>query len=81
MRNSKCGDDVMYSGINYVKQVIQMTGYPNYDIDKLVPMYNQSLKDREENFITYRDVGTFKSIHTAQESCLGNKKWLEMMDV
>ncbi len=44
-------------------------------------MYNQSVKDREDNFITYRDVRTFKSIHTGQESCLGNKKWLEMMDV
>lgn len=81
MRNSKSGDDIMYSGINYVKQLIKLTGYPNYDIDKLVPMYNQSVKDREENFITYRDVNTFTSIHTGQESCLGSKKWLEMMDV
>lgn len=47
MKNAKSGDDIMYSGINYVKQLIKLTGYPNYDIDRLVPMYNQSVKDRE----------------------------------
>ena len=76
MRSSKSGDDVMQSGIKYVKELMKLTGYPIYDIDGLVPMYNQSVQDREENFITYRDVRTFKSVHTGQESCLGKKKWL-----
>lgn len=47
MKNSKSGDDIMYSGLNYVKELIKLTGYPDYDIQKLVPMYNQSVKDRE----------------------------------
>lgn len=47
MKSVKSGDDIMYSGINYVKQLIKLTDYPNYDIDKLVPMYNQSVNDRE----------------------------------
>ena len=81
MKNKQSGNQILYSSINYVKQLTKMTGYPSYDIEKLVSMYNLSLKDREENFITYRDVRTFTSIHTGQESCLGNKKWLEMMDV
>jgi len=32
MKNVKSGDDIMYSGINYVKQLIDLTGYPKYDI-------------------------------------------------
>jgi trimethylamine monooxygenase len=81
MKKQITGDGVMYSGLSYAKELIELTGYPNYDIEKLVPMYNQSVQDREDNFITYRDVRTFKSIHTGQESCLGNKTWLEMLDV
>jgi hypothetical protein len=33
-----------------------MTDYPKFDLDKLSPMYNQSVKDRENNIITFRDV-------------------------
>ncbi len=46
MKNIKSGDDVMNSGLSYVMQVMKLTGYPIYDIEKLAPMYNQSVEDR-----------------------------------
>lgn len=58
-----------------------MTGYPRFDMEMCVPIYNKSVADREENFITYRDVSVFQSIHTGQWSAKGNKTWLEMKQV
>lgn len=42
-------------------------------------MYKDSVKNREEDVVRYRDVGIYKSIHTGQESCLGKRTWLEML--
>lgn len=58
-----------------------MTGYPRFDIEKCVPITQKNVEDRERNFITYRDVSIFQSIHTGQWSCKGNKTWLEMKEV
>lgn len=71
----------MNSGITYVKEMMEITDYHKFDVEKLVDIYYQSVKDREENIITFRDVSLFQSIHTGQWSCKGKKSWLEMVDV
>lgn len=71
----------MNSGLRYAKELMEMTGYPRFEIENCVPIYNKSVKDREDNFITYRDASVFQSIHTGQWSCKGNKTWLEMKEV
>ncbi len=76
MKNAKTGQDYMDSGLRYAKDIIKMTGYPDFDIDKFSPIYTANEEDRAENFLTYRDRRIFQSIHTGQWSCIANKTWL-----
>jgi hypothetical protein len=39
MKKAKTGQDFMDSGLRYAKDIIQMTGYPNFDIDKFCSIY------------------------------------------
>jgi hypothetical protein len=58
---------------------MEMTDYPKFDVGQCVWMYQDSVKNREEDLVRYRDVGVYRSIHTGQESCLGKRTWLEML--
>lgn len=58
---------------------MEMTDYPKFDVGQCVWMYQDSVKNREEDLVRYRDVGMYRSIHTGQESCLGKRAWLEML--
>jgi hypothetical protein len=58
---------------------MEMTDYPKFDVGQCVWMYQDSVKNREEDLVRYRDVGVYRSIHTGQESCLGKMTWLEML--
>lgn len=46
MKNAKSGGDLMNSGINYVKELMEITDYPKFQVEKFVPMYEKSVKDR-----------------------------------
>ena len=58
---------------------MDLTDYPKFDVGQCVWMYQDSVKNREEDLVRYRDVGVYRSIHTGQESCLGKRTWLEML--
>ena len=46
MKNAKSGEDLMASTLKYIKELMEMTDYEKFDVEKVVPMYEQSAKDR-----------------------------------
>lgn len=71
-------DDVDFQS-DYIKDLLQLSDYPQFDIDKVGKMFKDWLKDKEENILTYRDK-TFRSVVTGTMAARHHTEWMEELD-
>lgn len=63
----------------YVKELISITDYPEFDLDAVATLFKQWLKDKEENILEYRDK-TYKSVMTGTQAEPHHTSWMNEMD-
>ncbi len=64
---------------DYIKDLIQMTDYPDFNVEKVGEMFKQWLQDKEDNILTYRDK-TFRSVLTGTMAEEHHTEWMDEMD-
>jgi len=64
---------------DYIKDLIQMTDYPEFNVDKVGEMFKQWLQDKEDNILTYRDK-TFRSVVTGTMAAEHHTEWMDELD-
>lgn len=63
----------------YIKDLIRLSDYPEFNVDKVGDMFKEWLKDKEENILTYRDK-TYKSVVTGTEAVQHHTEWMDELD-
>jgi len=71
-------DDVDFQS-DYIKDIIKLSDYPEFNIDKVAEMFKEWLNDKEENILTYRDK-TFQSVVTGTMAAEHHTEWMDEMD-
>lgn len=71
-------DDVDFQSA-YIKDLIELTDYPEFNIVDVAKMFKQWLKDKEEDILRYRDQ-TFTSVMTGTRAEKHHTPWLDEMD-
>ena len=76
---NKTADDEVDFQTDYVRELIRMTDYPEFNLDEVAKIFKQWLKDKEEDILRYRDK-TFTSVITGTHAEEHHTPWLEEMD-
>lgn len=80
-RNSKLQhsfDDVDFQ-TDYIEDLLSLTDYPRFNLDKIATMFKEWLQDKEENILTYRDK-TFQSAVTGTMAAAHHTDWMDELD-
>ena len=65
--------------VDYLKELIAETDYPNFDVDSIKVLFSQMMKNRFENITGFRD-NCFKSPITGCVSPLHHTLWKDNFD-
>ena len=76
---NKTADDEVDFQTDYVRELIGMTDYPEFNLDEVAKIFKQWLKDKEDDILRYRDK-TFTSVITGTHAEEHHTPWLEEMD-
>ena len=76
---NKTADDQVDFQTEYVRELISMTDYPEFNLDEVAKIFKQWLKDKEEDILRYRDK-TYTSVITGTRAEEHHTPWLEEMD-
>ena len=71
-------DDVDFQSA-YIKDLLKLSDYPHFNVDKVADMFKQWLRDKEECILTYRDK-TFQSVVTGTMAAEHHTEWMDEMD-
>lgn len=63
----------------YIKDLLTMSDYPDFSVDKVGEMFKSWLEDKEENILTYRDK-TYTSVVTGTEAAEHHTDWMDELD-
>lgn len=80
-RNSKLQhsfDDVDFQ-TDYIEDLLSLTDYPRFNLDKIATMFKEWLQDKEKNILTYRDK-TFQSAVTGTMAAAHHTDWMDELD-
>lgn len=80
-KNSKLethNDDVDFQS-EYIKDLLSLSDYPDFNVDKVGEMFKEWLKDKEDNILTYRDK-TFQSVVTGTKAETHHTEWMDELD-
>ncbi|WP_143960622.1 flavin-containing monooxygenase [Litoribacter populi] len=64
---------------DYVRELIDNTDYPSFDLDSVAELFKIWLKQKEENILTYRDQ-VYKSVMTNTLAVKHHTSWMEEMN-
>lgn len=64
---------------DYIRDLISLSDYPEFNIDEVARMFKEWLNDKEENILTYRDK-TFRSAVTGTMAAEHHTEWMEELD-
>ncbi len=64
---------------DYIKDLISLSDYPEFDVDKVGEMFKEWLIDKETDILTYRDK-TFPSVVTGTLAAEHHTEWMDEMD-
>lgn len=64
---------------DYIKDLIAMTDYPEFELDTVAAHFKKWLKDKDEDILRYRDV-TFRSVMTGTMAENHHTEWMDEMD-
>src|SRR5690554_1068860 len=71
-------DDVDFQSA-YIKDLLKLSDYPHFNVDKVAEMFQEWLRDKENNILTYRDK-TFQSVVTGTMAAEHHTEWMDEMD-
>ena len=63
----------------YIKDLITLSDYPDFNVDKLGEMFKEWLIDKETDILTYRDK-TFPSVVSGTMAAEHHTEWMDEMD-
>lgn len=63
----------------YIKELMHMTDYPTFDIDKVADMFKIWMQDKEKNILNYRDK-IFTSVMCGTKAEEHHTPWMEELD-
>jgi len=80
-RNEKLknGHDHIDFQTNYIKDIIRLSDYPDFSLEKVAQMLKEWLQDKEDNILTYRDK-TYRSVVTGTMAAEHHTDWMDEMD-
>lgn len=64
---------------DYIKDLLELSDYPPFNVDEVGEMFKQWLRDKEENILTYRDK-TFRSVVTGTMAAEHHTPWMDELD-
>ncbi|MET1156813.1 NAD(P)-binding domain-containing protein [Arthrobacter sp.] len=64
---------------DYLRELIALTDYPEFDLDTVSALFKQWMKDKEENILGYRD-GVHRSVMTGTMATRHHTRWINAMD-
>jgi len=64
---------------DYIKDLLALSDYPDFNVDTVGEMFKSWLKDKEENILTYRDK-TYKSVVTGTMAAEHHTDWMDELD-
>ncbi|TXK71233.1 NAD(P)-binding domain-containing protein [Mesonia sp. HuA40] len=73
-----CYDSVDFQS-DYIKDLLSLSDYPEFNVDKVAEMFKEWLRDKEENILTYRDK-TFTSVLTGTKAEEHHTEWMDELD-
>lgn len=73
------GEDHVDFQTDYIKDLIQFTDYPSFDLDKVATMFKSWLHDKEVNILNYRDQ-VYTSVMDGTQAALHHTPWMDEMD-
>jgi len=76
---NKTHDDEIDFQTDYVRELISMTDYPEFNLNAVAALFKQWLKDKEENILCYRDK-TYVSVMTGTKAQKHHTAWMDEMD-
>ena len=63
----------------YIKDLLSLSDYPDFNVDKVAVMFKEWLKDKDEDILTYRDK-TFQSVVTGTTAETHHTEWMDELD-
>lgn len=63
----------------YVRDLIERTDYPDFDLERVADMFKQWLLDKEEDILRYRDK-TYRSVITGTMATVHHTAWIDELD-
>ncbi|AMB58776.1 NAD(P)-binding domain-containing protein [Microterricola viridarii] len=64
---------------DYIRDLIEQSDYPMFDLDEVVRIFLEWKKDKKENILTYRDA-VYPSVMTGTMSAVHHTPWLQELD-
>ena len=71
-------DDVDFQS-EYIKDLLLLSDYPDFNVDKVGEMFKAWLGDKDENILTYRDK-TYPSVVTGTMAAEHHTEWMDELD-
>lgn len=79
IENLETGADDVDFQTAYIKDLLALSDYPDFNVDKVAVMFKEWLQDKEENILTYRDK-TFQSVVTGTKAETHHTEWMDELD-
>jgi trimethylamine monooxygenase len=64
---------------DYIKDLLSLSDYPDFNVDKVAEMFKSWLNDKDENILTYRDK-TYQSVVTGTMAAEHHTEWMDELD-
>ncbi|MEC5167154.1 trimethylamine monooxygenase [Flavobacterium sp. PL11] len=64
---------------DYIKDLLSLSDYPHFNVDKVAQMFKEWLQDKEDNILTYRDK-TYQSVVTGTMAAQHHTEWMDELD-
>ena len=64
---------------DYLRELIALTDYPEFDLDTVAVLLKQWMKDKEEDILGYRD-SLHRSVMTGTMATRHHTRWINAMD-
>lgn len=77
--NLKSSFDHVDFQTEYIQELIDISDYPDFNLDKVAAMFKEWLNDKDENILTYRDK-TFQSVVTGTVAAEHHTEWMDELD-
>jgi len=73
------GDEHIDFQTAYIQELIDLTDYPSFNLEKVAAMFKSWLKDKEENILTYRDK-VYTSVMDKTKAEKHHTRWMNELD-